>query len=103
MKTMNIVHTEKYTKNGEEKKAYKNVGTLFIYDDGGMSIKLDMVPVNFNGNLSVYEKQDRQPQHGQQQPQQQYGQPQQQAPQGQYNAPQIVQQNIPQNQQEIPF
>ena len=81
MKTMNIVHTEKYTKNGEEKKAYKNVGTLFIYDDGGMSIKLDMVPVNFNGNLSVYEKQDRQPQHGQPAPQNQqqnYQQPQQQ-------------------------
>lgn len=63
-KTMNIVATTgEYTNNqGEQKKRYLTVGTLFVYDDGGMSIKLDAIPTNFNGSLSIYDKQDRQPQ-----------------------------------------
>jgi len=110
-KTMNIVAiTGTYTNNqGQEKKRYLTCGTLFIYDDGGMSIKLDAVPTNFDGKLAVYEKEDRNQQQGQQggyqqqqqqggyapqqgqqyqQPQQQGGYaPQQQAPQQTYQAP----------------
>jgi hypothetical protein len=85
-KTMNIVAvTGEYTNNqGEQKKSYLTVGTLFIYDDGGMSIKLDAMPIG-NGNLSVYEKRDNNQHQAQQnqgyQQQHSYGQPQQQQPQ----------------------
>ena len=86
---MDIVHTTTYEKNGESKKKYTNVGTLFVYDDGGIGIKLDAIPVNFDGKLSVYEKKDRAPQHvapQQSQPNPAYAQ---QAPQQQqYQAPQ---------------
>ena len=56
MKFKNIVHVSKYEKNGEEKKKYQNVGTLFIFDDGGMSIKLDYIPTEFDGKLAVYDQ-----------------------------------------------
>ena len=37
----NVVYCRKYqNKNGEEKKDYINVGSLFIKDDGGISIAL---------------------------------------------------------------
>ena len=119
MKVQNLVVTEKYTKNGEEKKAYKTIGKLFTYDDGGQSIKLDMVPTGaWDGNANVYDIQPRQQQHAQPQWQQAnyntpqgYGQPNpnyagQQAPQQQQYQPQNMQQQ-PQQQQggqeEIPF
>jgi hypothetical protein len=88
-----VATTGTYMKDGQEKKRYLTVGTLFIFDDGGMSIKLDAMPTNFDGNLSVYDR-DNQGQ-GQQQGQQGgnggYQQPQQQ-PQGQYQQPQPQQQ-----------
>ena len=56
MQYKNIVHTSTYQKDGQEKKKYQTVGTLFIYDDGGMSIKLDSIPVGFDGKLSVYDR-----------------------------------------------
>ena len=90
-KTMNIVAvTGEYTNSqGEQKKSYLTVGTLFVYDDGGMSIKLDAFPVG-NGNLQVYEKRDNNQQQQQGQQQQGYAQPD----------PSTVQhQNIPQGQQ----
>ena len=63
MQFKDIVVSEKYTtKQGEEKTKYTNIGTLFVYDDGGMSVKLDVVPVNWDGKASVYEKKARQPQ-----------------------------------------
>jgi len=94
-KVMNIVATTgTYQKDGQEKKEYLTVGALFIYDDGGMSIKLKAVPTNFDGNLSVYERDNQQQQQGghnqsQQGGQNSYQQPQQQhqAPQQTYNAP----------------
>jgi len=120
-KTMNIVATMgSYTNNqGQEKKRYLTVGTLFIFDDGGMSIKIDAVPTNFDGKLSVYEKdnqqnngntnqasqQNNQQQQGgyQQQQQQQQHQQQQQGQQRQaYQAPQATYQDAqgnPQSQQ----
>jgi len=60
-KTMNIVATTgTYTNQQcQEKKRYLTVGTLFIYDDGGMSIKLDAVPTHFDGNLAIYERENK--------------------------------------------
>ena len=41
------VVTGEYTnQQGEKKKKYLNIGTLFIYPDGGMSLKLDALPTN---------------------------------------------------------
>ena len=68
----NLVHTTTYEKNGKQKKKYTNVGTLFIYDDGNMGIKLDSIPVNFDGRLAVYDRDDKP---RQQQAQSQYAQP----------------------------
>ena len=51
-----VIVTGEYTDNqGQPKKRYMNIGTLFIYQDGGMSLKLDAVPIG-NGNISFYEK-----------------------------------------------
>lgn len=41
-----IVTGEYTNAQGETKKKYLNIGTLFIYPDGGMSLKLDAVPIN---------------------------------------------------------
>ena len=54
MKTKNIVHVSEYTKDGEKKKKYQKVGTLFMYDDGGMSIKMEYIPIESNGKFAVY-------------------------------------------------
>jgi len=95
-KVMNIVATTgTYQKDGQEKKKYLTVGALFIYDDGGMSIKLDAVPTNFDGSLSIYERDNNQ---------QHYQAPQQQAPQQQPHTayqPQQMQQQMPQQPQPI--
>ena len=94
-KVMNIVATTgTYQKDGQEKKKYLTVGALFIYDDGGMSIKLDAVPTNFDGSLSIYERDNNQQQQAPQQ-QQQYQQP--------HTAyqPQQMQQQMPQQPQPI--
>ncbi len=56
MQFKNIVHSTTYTKDGQQKKKYTTVGTLFIYDDGGMSIKMDAIPVGFDGKLAVYDR-----------------------------------------------
>ena len=86
-KTMNAtIVTGEYTNaQGEQKKSYMTIGTLFIYDDGGMSLKLDAAPIG-GGNISFYEKKPKEnnQQQGGYQPQQQqsYGQNQQQ-----YQAP----------------
>lgn len=47
-------------RNGQEKKRYVNVGTLFQYDDGGFALKLDTVPVGqgWNGFVSFYDIED---------------------------------------------
>jgi len=81
-----VATTGTYMKDGQEKKSYLTVGKLFIYDDGGMSIKLEAVPTNFDGNLSVYDRERNQQQGGNNQ--QQQGGYNQQQPQGQYQQPQ---------------
>ena len=92
------ITTGEYTNNnGENKKSYLKIGTLFVYADGGMSLKLDAMPIS-GGNISFYDRkprensgqqpqQQQQPQQGysqQQQPQQQQGGYGQQQPQQQY-------------------
>ena len=49
VKTMNatIVTGEYFSKkHNTTKKSYLTVGKLFIYQDGGMSLKLDVMPIN---------------------------------------------------------
>jgi hypothetical protein len=55
----------KYKNNqGEEKKRYLNVGTVFEGDDGRLSMKMEALPISteWSGWVSFYElKQDGQP------------------------------------------
>jgi hypothetical protein len=59
-----VAVTGTYTdRQGNEKKRYVNVGTLFQYDDGGLTLKLESLPVSgWNGFLNFYEIEDRKPQ-----------------------------------------
>ena len=55
-------------RNGDEKKRYANVGTVFENEDGRLSLKLDTVPVGqeWSGWISFFEPKDRDGQAGQQ-------------------------------------
>lgn len=56
-----VCTTGSYTDhNGREKKRYVSVGTLFQYDDGGLALKLDSIPVGqgWNGFVSFYDIED---------------------------------------------
>ena len=84
-KTMNAtIVTGEYTdrQTGQLKKSYLTIGKLFIYNDGGMSLKLDAMPTG-NQNISFYDikPKNQNNQAPQQQPNNSYGQGQQ--PQGQ--------------------
>jgi hypothetical protein len=47
---------EKYqNKQGEEKTRYIPVGAVFERPDGSMCMKLESIPVNFNGWINFYE------------------------------------------------
>lgn len=64
-----VAVTGTYTdRQGNEKKRYQNVGTLFQYDDGGFALKLDAVPVGegWNGFISFFEVDDKRETGGQQ-------------------------------------
>lgn len=51
---------EKYTdREGNEKTRFINVGKLFTRDDGSLTLKLDSVPVGFNGWINFYEPKDK--------------------------------------------
>jgi hypothetical protein len=56
-KTHDAVYAgEKYTdREGNEKTRYVNVGALLQRDDGSMTLKLEAVPVGFNGWINFYE------------------------------------------------
>lgn len=56
-----VATTGTYEVNGETKKRYVNVGTLFQYDDGGMALKLESVPVGgeWNGFVSFFDLDDK--------------------------------------------
>ena len=53
----NIVFPVKYTKDGEEKTRWLNCGK-FIEKDWKQYIKLDSIPVEFNGWFNVFEQDD---------------------------------------------
>ncbi len=67
-----------YNKNGEIKKRYQKVGSLYQRDDGSLSLKLESIPlsVDWKGWVNFYDPYNKR--EGQQQQQQQP--PQQQKP-----------------------
>lgn len=56
-KTHDAVYAgEKYTdREGNEKTRFINIGALFTRDDGSMTMKLESLPVGFNGWVNFYE------------------------------------------------
>lgn len=54
-----VVATGKYTdRNGNEKTKYLTVGAV-LQGDKGLSLKLEALPVNFNGWINFYEPRER--------------------------------------------
>ena len=60
-KTHDAVYAgEKYTdRDGNEKTRYVNVGALFARDDGSLTMKLESLPIGFNGWINFYEPKER--------------------------------------------
>jgi hypothetical protein len=57
-KTMNatIVTGEYFSKKeNKNKKSYLTIGKLFIYANGGMSLKLDVLPIGGNQTINFYD------------------------------------------------
>lgn len=73
-KTHDAVYAgEKYTdREGNEKTRYVNVGALFSRDDGSLTMKLESLPIGFNGWINFYEPK---PRDGEQRPQRQAQKP----------------------------
>lgn len=46
-------------KNGDTKKNYINIGTLFERPDGSLTIKLESVPLGWNGWASFYDIEEK--------------------------------------------
>lgn len=67
-----MVKNGTYQKNGEEKNKWQQIGMLFVYDDGNMQAKMDVVPVGneWDGSVKFFEMDsDRSPKQSRQQPQ----------------------------------
>ena len=47
--------TYKDRKTGQEKTSWLTIGKVFQKDDGNLSLKLDSIPVNFNGWVSFFD------------------------------------------------
>ena len=60
-KTHDAVYAgEKYTDiAGNEKTRYINIGALFTRDDGSMTMKMESLPIGFNGWINFYEPKPR--------------------------------------------
>jgi len=67
--------TGEYTdrQTGQTKKSYLTIGKLFIYNDGGMSLKLDALP-HANQNITFYPIKPKNQNNNNQQPQHQHQQ-----------------------------
>jgi len=110
MEFKDLVYGKKYqTKSGEDKTQWINVGSLAIFDDGGMSVTIDVVPLNWDGRCKVF---DKKPREGQPSSRPQQDAPQRQEPRKeeykpQYREPQREQGRPPASddryQDEIPF
>ena len=57
-KVYDIVVTQEYESRGEKKKRYINIGCVFE-GDKGMSIKIETVPIGWNGWASLYVPKER--------------------------------------------
>ncbi len=55
-----------YQVQGVKKNKYMNIGTLFIYEGGGMSLKLDAVPTNAQ-SINLYPRKQKPQQNHKQQ------------------------------------
>jgi len=67
-----VVSLGEYTDGeGQTKKRYKNIGTVFTRDDGSQAMKLDTVPLgqDWNGWINFYEPQNQRNDRPQQQQQ----------------------------------
>jgi hypothetical protein len=66
-KTHDAVYAgEKYAdREGNEKTRYVNVGALFARDDGSLTMKLESLPIGFNGWINFYEPKERDQSQGQ--------------------------------------
>lgn len=53
-----VVTGEYEDRNGQKKKRYLNVGVV-LEGDKGLSLKLEALPVNFNGWINFYEPKER--------------------------------------------
>ena len=72
---------EKYAdRDGNEKTRYINVGALFARDDGSMTMKLESIPVGFNGWINFYEPKPRDGEQSQERSRPQRQESRQQAP-----------------------
>jgi len=71
--------TGEYTdrQTGQLKKSYLTIGKLFIYNDGGMTLKLDALP-HANQNITFYPIKPKNQNNNNQQPHQPHQQHQQQ-------------------------
>jgi len=69
--------TGEYTdrQTGQTKKSYLTIGKLFIYNDGGMTLKLDALP-HANQNITFYPIKPKNQNNNNQQPHQQHQQQQ---------------------------
>jgi hypothetical protein len=54
-KAVCVVGTYKDRQTGAEKKQYLTVGKLMQRDDGSMCLKMDAVPVSFDGWVNFYD------------------------------------------------
>ena len=54
-----VVVTGKYMQNGVEKKRYMTVGVV-LEGDKGMSLKLEALPIGFDGWINFYEPKPKQ-------------------------------------------
>ncbi len=57
MLVKNIVVGKKYTtRDGQEKTAWTTIGACFIKDDGKMSVKIEQIPLNWDGQAQIFDR-----------------------------------------------
>jgi len=55
MKKYDVVFARRYTANGEEKTHWINCGAVITTKTGGFCLKLETIPVGFDGWFSLFE------------------------------------------------
>jgi hypothetical protein len=59
MQLYDVLSGAKYTKNGKEKTQWSQIGTIFKRDDGSLSGKMASIPLNWDGQFIVKEREAR--------------------------------------------